>query len=139
MIRAVLDTNVYVAALLSDKGSPARLVRALSEGLFDAVVCPRLLGELTSVLGRPKIATRLPAGVAPDFVEWLERVAVHEPDPLRVARVSADPGDDYLLALAASSGAQIIVSGDSHLLELRGHEPRVLAPATFADLVESLR
>lgn len=139
MIRAVVDTNVYVAALLSREGSPARIIRALSEGLFDAVVCPALLWELESVLTRPKIASRLPEGAALDFLAWLGRVAVLEADPVHLAPVSADPGDDYLLALAVSSRAHVIVSGDTHLLELRAHEPRVLSPAAFATLVESLR
>ena len=139
MIRAVLDTNVYVAAVLSRTGAPARLVSALSEGLFDAVACPLLFGELKAVLSRPKIAARVTAETARDYLEWLSRVTVVEADPAYIPRVCADPGDDYVLALAASGRAQVVVSGDAHLLELVGAGPRVMTPAAFADLVESLR
>ena len=139
MIRAVVDTNVYVTALLSRTGSPARIIRALGEGLFDAIVCPRLLDELRGVLGRPKIAERVDTAVADDFVAWLERIAITVPDPGTVLAISPDPEDDYLIALALIGRAEVIVSGDAHLLALTGLTPRTLSPSTFADLVEALR
>jgi len=139
VIRAVLDTNVYVAAVLSRTGAPARLISALSEGLYDAVVCPLLLDELETVLARPKIAARVAPETARDYLDWLGRVTAVEANPTFIPRVCADPGDDYVLALATSGRAQVIVSGDAHLLDLASPEPRVMTPAAFADLVESLR
>jgi putative PIN family toxin of toxin-antitoxin system len=139
VIRAVIDTNVYVAALLSRDGAPARVVRALADGLFDAIVCPQLLAELEGVLARPRIARDVPPDVAHGYLEWLTRVAILEPDPVDVARRSPDPDDDYLLALTASSRSQVLVSGDAHLLNLGSTEPRVVTPAAFAAVVEGLR
>jgi len=139
VIRAVLDTNVYVAALLSRRGAPARLVSALGEGLFDAVTCPRQLAELAGVLARPKIAQHVSADTARDFMAWLERVAVMVPDPGDVPPVSPDPDDDYLIALARIGRARVIVSGDAHLLGVPDMEPRAIPPAEFAALVEGLR
>lgn len=139
MIRAVLDTNVYVAALLSRSGSPARLVQALGDGVFDAIVCPRLLDELHGVLCRPKIAERVDSELADEFVRWLGRIAISVPDPVAVRPVSPDPDDDYLIALALIGRAEVIVSGDAHLLGLTAPAPRTLSPAAFAELVEALR
>lgn len=139
MIRAVLDTNVYVAALLSSAGAPARLVRALGDGLFDAIVCPRLLTELRGVLQRPKIAERVDMETASAVVRWLERVTIDVPDPDIIRSVSPDPDDDYLIALALIGRAQVIVSGDAHLLGLQDTTPRIVSPAVFADLVDGLR
>lgn len=139
MFRAVLDTNVYVAALLSRDGSPARIVRALHEGVFDAVVCPALLAELTGVLARPKLSARVAPGSALAFAAWLERVAIMAADPAEIAAISPDAGDDYPLALASASGAGAIVTGDAHLLGVRNTEYRVLTPSVFAGLVDSLR
>jgi predicted nucleic acid-binding protein len=53
-----------------------------------------------------------------------------EKPPIR----SADPGDDYLLALAARERAQL-VSGDEHLLSLRRRAP-VVSPRQFLELLE---
>lgn len=139
MIRAVLDTNVYVAALLSRQGAPARLVAALHEGLFDALTCPKQLAELTGVLARPRIARHVSTDTARDFVAWLERVAVTVPDPGDVAALSPDPDDDYLIALALIGRARVIVSGDAHLLQLEDASPPVIAPAEFVVVVEGLR
>lgn len=138
MIRAVLDTNVYVAALLSRDAAPARLMRSLADGVFDAVVCPALLTELRGVLAQPKISARISQQDARAYVEWVERVALMEPDPIDVPDVSPDPDDDCLVALAHQSGARVVVTGDAHLLGLEVADPRVLSPATFADFVDSL-
>jgi predicted nucleic acid-binding protein len=48
---------------------------------------------------------------------------------------SRDPGDDYLLALAASTGA-LLVTGDDDLLELGG-EPPIHTPRSFAALLHA--
>lgn len=139
MIRAVLDTNVYVAALLSRSGAPARIVTALGDGLFDAIVCPHLLRELKGVLGRQKIVERVDPVVAAAFVDWLERVAIVEPDPVGASGATRDPDDDYLFALAQIAVAPVIVSGDAHVLELRTPQFRTLTPASFADILDGLR
>lgn len=139
MIRAVLDTNVYVAALLSRSGAPARLIQALGDGVFDAIVCPQLLDELSGVLHRPKIAERVDSELADDFVQWLGRIAIGVPDPMMVRPISPDPDDDYLIALALIGRADVIISGDAHLLGLTASSPRTLSPAAFAELVDALR
>jgi predicted nucleic acid-binding protein len=50
-------------------------------------------------------------------------------DPEAPARRSADPGDDYLVALA-EAGRAVLVSGDRHLHALAGELP-ILAPRAF--------
>jgi len=139
VIRAVLDTNVYVAALLSRDGAPARLMGSLSDGLFDVVVCPALLDELRGVLARPKISQRISQRDARAYVEWVERVGLSDKDPVDILSISPDPDDDYLIALARQSGAGVIVSGDAHLLSLALGGLRVLSPAAFAELIDALR
>ena len=44
--------------------------------------------------------------------------------------LSADPDDEYLLDLARAAAADVLVSGDSHLLVLRDVVP-VMTPAEF--------
>jgi predicted nucleic acid-binding protein len=48
----------------------------------------------------------------------------------RVEALSADPDDEYLIDLARAAGADALVSGDAHLLDLRGVVP-VMTPAQF--------
>ncbi|MGH9029312.1 MAG: putative toxin-antitoxin system toxin component, PIN family [Acidimicrobiales bacterium] len=134
-MRAVLDPNVIISGLLSPTGSPAALLRAWINGAYELVVSPLLLEELARSLGYPKLAAR----VTPDEVQELVGLLRHEADlredPGGLPPVqSSDPGDDYLLALAAAAQA-VIVSGDRHLLELRGAAP-VYGAAEFLAMIE---
>lgn len=129
-MRAVLDANVLVSALISRSGTPARLIGAWLEGAFDVVVSPLLLAELERALAYPKLRSIVRADEAAAFLDVVARSAViaNDPEPPPPTR-SADPGDDYLLALAAAAGA-ILVSGDRHLLDLAPGLP-IESPATF--------
>ena len=131
-MRAVLDPNVIISALLSPEGSPARALRGWQQGAFELVVSPLLLGELQRALAYPKLARRIPPEEAEAVVEWLRGSATVAPDPDHPPPVrSPDPGDDYLIALAAAQGA-LLVSGDDHLLQLADGIP-VCSPAVFLE------
>jgi putative PIN family toxin of toxin-antitoxin system len=57
-MRAVLDTNVIVSALIWG-GIPFALLEARTEGLAELVTSPALLEELAEVLHRPHLSARL--------------------------------------------------------------------------------
>lgn len=129
-MRAVLDVNVLVSAIISPSGSPAKLLRAWATGEFELVVSPALLEELRRALAYPKLARLIQAEDAELFVAWLSRSATlareaASPPPVR----SLDPNDDYLIALAAEQNAAL-VTGDRHLLTVAGGLP-IHEPAAF--------
>ena len=129
-MRAVLDVNVLISAILSPTGAPARLLLAWQTGAFELIVSPALLAELARALGYPKLRPLVPAVDADAYVDWLERSATVAHDPDRPPPVHAvDPDDDYLVALAANQRA-MLVSGDRHLLAL-GEDFPVLPPGQF--------
>ena len=129
-LRAILDVNVLISALISPSGSPARLLLALQEGRFELIVSPALLAELRRALAYPKLERLIPSADADAFVAWLSRSAVLVRDAAASPPIhAADPDDDYLLALAAEQRAQL-VSGDGHLLALAGDYP-IQGPADF--------
>jgi putative PIN family toxin of toxin-antitoxin system len=131
-VRALLDANVLVSALLSRTGSPARLITLWLDAAFELVVCPALLTEVERTLGHPKLSTRIEQADAKRFVELLSELAEMVPDPEGPPPVhSEDPSDDYLLALAGREQVPL-VSGDKHLLALGGRAP-VFSPREFLD------
>ncbi|MCY7418267.1 MAG: putative toxin-antitoxin system toxin component, PIN family, partial [Chloroflexi bacterium] len=122
-MRAVLDVNVIVSALLSWNGAPARILRAWVDGAFDLVMSERLLGELERALAYPRIRDRVDADDATSVLDWLRRSAILSTDASDLPMVrSRDPGDDYLIGLAASAQA-ILVTRDHAQLELAGRIP----------------
>ena len=134
-MRAILDANVIISALLSRSGSATVVLRAWQDGQFELTVSPLLLAELERALAYAKLRRRISAEEADAVVGWLRRAATVTPDPQGPPPIrSRDPGDDYLLTLAASEHA-LLVSGDEHLLSLQGESP-VHSPASFLSLLE---
>ena len=133
-MRAVLDVNVLVSALISPTGPPAQIVRLWLGGAFELVHSPHLIEELAMALTYPKLAKRIPASVASAYVALIIDQGIGKGDPTTPPPLrAADPRDDYLLALVSSAGA-MIVSGDGALLELADRAP-IHTPAEFLDVI----
>ena len=124
---------MLISALISPEGPPRQIVTAWAEGRFELIVSPILLDELGDVLAREKFRRWVSTETAAQFIDGLEDAALLIDDPAAQAVVSLDPDDDYLIALARSSGADHLVSGDSHLTSLAGAKPRVLTPREFLE------
>lgn len=136
MTRGVVDPGVFVSAFISPRRSaPAILVDAFLDGHFDVIVSPKLITELTTVLDRPKFSTHAAEGRAGAFVAALVDRGVIVKDSSTAAGATADPDDDYLVALARTHRAEAIISGDRHLLDAKSDDLAVWTPR---ELVERL-
>lgn len=133
-MRVVCDANVLISALISSRGAPARIVEAWDAGVFEMVVCPKLLSELSDVFTRSKLADRVDPEAALEYVDTLGDAARVHPDPAVDRGATPDPDDDYLIALAIAVNADCLVSGDRHLTDLADLELPVLTPRQFVDL-----
>lgn len=104
-------------------------------GEFDLIASPMLLAELAEVLARPKLRRWVSETVAAEYLQGLAEEALIADDPPPQPGLSADPGDDYLVALARAAAADHLISGDRHLRDLRDpttpgpHSPPVHRPA----------
>ncbi len=54
-LKLVLDTNVFVSALLKRSGVPGQILQARRDGRFDLLVSDPLYEELSDVLRRRKL------------------------------------------------------------------------------------
>jgi putative PIN family toxin of toxin-antitoxin system len=133
-VRGVLDPNVVISGLLSPKGTPAEVLRALDRGEFELIASQPLLAELRRALGYSKLRAHISEDDAVAVVRWVSDTAtvVSSPQATPLVR-SADPGDDYLIALASAHRAAL-VSGDKHLLGLSNEIP-VFSPRDFLKLL----
>lgn len=129
-MRLVLDTNVVVSAVLGTS-APARLIELAAERAFDLCTSEALMAELTDVLDREHIRRRLESNNRSAFVvlalyEGLAERLV----PAEISRTAPDPDDDAVLACALAAGADLIISGDRHLRNLKSfHRIPILSPA----------
>lgn len=132
-MRLVLDTNVVAAGLLWE-GPPNRLIEQALDGKIELATSPALLVELEGILQRAKFAPRLakqPLSVAGLVLRYAELARLVHPKPI-VPVVLRDPEDDDVLACALEAQANLIVSGDRDLLELREYQAIPIVTAAEA-------
>jgi len=138
VIRAVLDTNVLVSALLFS-GPPSQLVTAWQAARFHPVVSTPILDEYLRVLAYPKfrLTTKDITGLLEEallpFVETTGLTSV----PVTLTR---DPDDAKFIECALAAVVPWVVSGDRDLLDL-GHieSVRIVSVATFLDHLKRTR
>lgn len=119
-MRAVVDTNVWLSALVGRHGIPRRILTAAHEERFEAVVSPELIHELRTAQSRRSM---MRAGLNP--TEALALVVVLESagnvfdaaDSDAVVPMLRDPTDQFLITLAVAGEADCVVSGDKDILE----------------------
>ena len=131
-MRLVLDTNVVAAGLFWDSGPPARLIDAASTRGLELFTSIALLAELTRILAREKFARHVDAsGLSIDDLVLGYAALASVIAPASISPVIAgDPDDDQVLACALAAQAELIVSGDHRLLNLKTyHRIDIVDPA----------
>ena len=131
-VRAVLDTNVLLSALLFHSGAVSWLRAAWRSGAIRPLASRETAAELVRVLAYRKFA--LDAGerrdLLDDYLPFCETVPV--PDPPPAVPECRDPSDRPFLELALAGRADALVTGDADLLALAGAFPvPILPPAAF--------
>ena len=114
--KVVFDTNILISGYLW-KGSPRRAIDKIRRGEWIHLVSEETIEELIRVLAYAKF------GLKPEEIEPIIRdlMAISEYVEVRskIDLVKADPRDNIFLNLAIDGQADVIVSGDHHLLDLK--------------------
>ena len=115
-MRAVLDTNVLVSALFW-RGSSHTCIQAAEAGLYVFISADEILQELHDKLiekfdNTPEEAQASVAG--------FRRLATLVSLSGQSGWVRDDPDDDKFIEAAIVGNAEVVVSGDHHVLKLRG-------------------
>lgn len=135
-MRAVLDVNVIVSALINPQGPPGSVVTAALQRRFVIVVCPGLFAEARDVVHRRSLRRFFDAEDADDLLTAVAGVADEAPDPVDPPSVGRDADDDYLVALARGAAAQL-VTGDADLLALDLDDLVICTPRAFLEEVQA--
>lgn len=122
-MNVVLDTNTVVSGSLWS-GAPRQVLDLAHSGVITLFTSPELLAELADVLRRKKFATRLEqASITADELVYGYAAVARTIRPAKIAPVILDdPDDDKVLACAKTAKAEVITSGDNHLLKLKEYE-----------------
>jgi putative PIN family toxin of toxin-antitoxin system len=132
-MRAVIDTGVFVSALIRRQGTTGDVLLALRDGRFTAIYTTDILVEIIDVLGRTKFRTKY--HIEPDDItELINLIRLRGELVVPTQTVSAcrDPKDDKFLEAALAAQIDCIVSGDADLLVLTPFQDiPILRPAEF--------
>jgi hypothetical protein len=120
-MRVILDTNILIAALITRATPPDRLYEAWRDGRFTLFTSELQIEEFSRVTRRDGVRFRINPAAAGRMVNDLRRLATLV-DDLPDVEVSADPYDNFLLAMAQVAQADLLVTGDKRgLLALNSH------------------
>lgn len=135
MPRVVLDTNVLVSSLIK-RGRSRELLARIVENKLSLVLSEEILSEFIDVMSRDKFRRYATRFEVKRFVDFLLQIAEVVKVKSRLKAVKEDPDDDKILECAFDGKANYIVSGDEHLLKMRGH--RRIEIVSVAEMLEKL-
>lgn len=134
--RIVVDTNVFVAALLSPAGINREVLRACLAGKAVPLMGAALFHEYEDLLGRGELMAKCPLSLGErelllgsflSVAEWIRVYYLWRPN-------LTDEGDNHLIELAIAGAAEVIVTHNLRDLnrgELRFPKLRILTPESF--------
>lgn len=132
MIKAVIDTNVFVSSFFG--GNPKAVLDQWKQGALQWCLSPQILDEYFAVLKRLKLDDALVAEHLRLLSKQYNTFFVRHAPTLDL--VKADPYDNMFFECAVATDAHYIISGDKHLLDVRKHlKIEVLKPKDFLEKI----
>ena len=144
VVRAVIDTNIWVSAILNPFGFPSRLRQSFTKGLFQTVISEPLFLELAEVLNRPRIKDKY--GLIAADIEELLVLIEERSDPVLLSgdvTICRDSGDNMVIETAVKGRAEYLVTRDDDIkhdrevsLFLKQYNVSILSVANFLSILE---
>ncbi len=133
MIRAVLDTNVMVSAVLTRGGAEAHALDLAAVRKIQIYVTPAILTEYEDVLGRSKFS-RVSPEVIDEALELIRRVAILV-NPTQTLAVSTDESDNRFLECAEAGDADYLVTGNKRHFPAQWKKCMVIGARELVELL----
>lgn len=139
MMRAVVDTNILVRAVIKPSGSVGPVLQRLRRRDYLLLISRATLDELVDVLSRPRLRAKY--GISDPVLRAVVRLMILRGElvsPQRRIAACRDPKDDKFLEAAVGGRADVVVSGDADLLSLDPFEGiPIVTPARFLTMLDA--
>lgn len=136
-MKIVPDANIFVSALISPTGKPAQIVKLWEKEKIEIVTSPAIIDEVTRVISYPKLRKyALINQEGKRFTRLLAKQTLRVNPPATIHAIKRDESDNRYLECAYYGKAQFIVTGDSHLLELKKYQGiYIVNPMSFLTII----
>jgi len=135
-MRVVLDSNVFLSAMISPHGAPDIIYRAWRSGKFQVVTSDIQLEEIRRASRYPKFKAVLQPAKVGAMINNLQHAIILK--RLKNSIEADDPNDSFLIAMAITGEVDYLVSGDKRaglLTKSRIQNTRILTPTQFCQNV----
>lgn len=130
--QVVIDTNVIVAGLRSNRGSAFRLLELVGTGAFDIHLSVPLVLEYQEVLSRELPNLYIDASAIEDFIGFHCSVATRHRIFFLWRPYLPDPKDDMVLELAVKAGCDNVVTYNTRdFVGIEQFGIKAITPAEF--------
>jgi len=133
MIRVVIDTNVLVSTLLTERGAEASVFSFIESGDLLWCVSEPILAEYRAVLSRPKFS-RIPAERREEVFRSFALARIFAPGATVIE--SPDEPDNRFLECAEDAAAEFLVTGNARHFPKRWKQTRVVNARQFLKAME---
>ena len=120
-MRVVLDTNIFISALIRRKSPTRRIYEAARQGRVELVTCDLQLEEFRRVTRYPRVQRYVRPAEVGTMLNELHKLSIHVKIGGKVD-ISSDPADNFLLEMAQAGNADYLATGDKRdLLNIKRH------------------
>jgi len=109
-MRIVIDTNVFIAALLSNRGTSNRILHLIDSNLFQPIISVPLILEYEAIASRLQPEIGLSSQTLSDILDYISQVSYHQKVFYLWRPFLRDPKDDMVLELAIAGQAEVILT-----------------------------
>ena len=137
-MRVIIDTNVLVSALRSQRGASFLLLQKLGTLLFQPIISPPLCLEYEDVLRRPGLIAGVTEQDIGDFLDYILSECLECRIHFLWRPHLPDPKDDLILELALAGNAPFIIT--HNIRDFRGVESlgiRAVTPDQFLRILSA--
>ncbi|TGM74395.1 putative toxin-antitoxin system toxin component, PIN family [Leptospira mtsangambouensis] len=137
MFKVLLDTNIYISAILFN-GKPKLVLQDLIDEAFVGYISNEILDEIEQTLAKPKF--KLPN----DFIQFAfeeirNATTIIKNKPLKDYLNLRDRDDFHILETAFSANVDFIITGDKDLLTLEKIKGlKIITPDEYLRIKEEL-
>ena len=135
MLKVTLDTNILVSAIIA-KGNEFEILKKAKSGKIELIFSLEILKEFKSVISRPKFG--FSEEQVNNALKQMISISTIITPTSKLNVVKEDLADNRILECAEAGNADYIVSGDSHLLNLKEYKSiKIIRASEMMKIIEN--